>query len=76
MFPEMLVATGQRAIGMEAAQLIAITEWALAKWRYPCVQIQSPGILSQETSLIASALQLSIFSEVAVREGMRSLRYL
>jgi hypothetical protein len=75
-FPEMLAATGNRAIGMEAAQLIALTDWARARWRAPSVRLESTGIRSQLASLIGSALEPRLLSEVAVQGGMRSLSYL
>jgi hypothetical protein len=75
LFPEMLAATGNRAIGMEAAQLLALTDWALARWRAPSVRLEGTGIRSQVAALIASALECHLFSEVTIQEGMRSLRY-
>ncbi len=76
LFPEMLAATGQRPIGMEAAQLIALTDWARAKWPTPRVRLEGTGMRSQVVSLIAAALEPHLFSEVATRKGMHSLSYL
>jgi len=76
LFPEMLAATGSRPIGMEAAQLIALTGWSRARWRAPSVRLESSGMRSQVVSLIASALEPRLFSEVAVQGGMRSLSFL
>jgi hypothetical protein len=76
LFPEMLAATGSRAIGMEAAQLIALTDWARSRWSAPSVRLESTGIRSQVVSLITSALEPRLFSEIAVRGGMRSLSHL
>ena len=75
-FPEMLAATGRRPIGMEAAQLIGITDWARKRWRAPKVSLESTGIRSQVESLIAAAIEPHMFSGIVVRKGMRSLSYL
>jgi dienelactone hydrolase len=76
LYSEMLAATGNRPIGMEAAQLIALTEWARTRWHAPSVRLESTGIRSQMASLIASALAPRLFREVEIHEGMRSLGYL
>jgi len=76
LFPEMLGATGKRAVGMEAEQLIALTDWARSRWGAPSVRLESTGIRSQVVSLITSALEPRLFSEVAVQGGMRSLSHL
>jgi len=76
LFPEMLAATGRRPIGMETAQLIALTNWARAKWHAPSVRLESTGIRSQVASLLASALEPRLFGEVAAQGGVRSLTYL
>ena len=41
LYAEMLAATGNRPIGMEAAQLIALANWARTTWSAPSVRIQS-----------------------------------
>lgn len=75
-YAELLAATGERPIGMQAAQLIALTRWAAERWHAPRVRLESTGLRSQVVSLIVSALEPRLFSEVAVQGGMRSLRYL
>jgi hypothetical protein len=76
LFPEMLAATGKRTIGMEAAQLIALTHWASATWHAPSVRLESTGIRSQVASLLSSALEPNLFGVVQAQGGMRSLSYL
>ncbi|MGD1102746.1 MAG: acetylxylan esterase [Terriglobia bacterium] len=76
LFPEMLAGVGNRALGMEAAQLIGIASWARARWNAPSVRVESTGIRSQAEALVAAALSPHQFSEVAVQGGMHSLRYL
>ncbi len=76
LFPEMLAATGRRPVGMETAQLIALTHWARERWRAPSVRLESTGIRSQVAAFFASALEPRLYGEVAVQGGMRSLAYL
>jgi hypothetical protein len=76
LFPEMLNATGNRPLGLEAAQLIALGHWGRETLHAPSVRIESTGIRSQVEALVASALAPHLFSETAVEGGMHSLRYL
>ena len=39
------------------------------------LRLETSGIRSQLTALVAAALEPTLFSEVVVREGMRSLQY-
>jgi dienelactone hydrolase len=75
LFPEMLAAAGNRPLGMEAAQLIAVGDWAPALFKAPSVRVESNGIRSQLEALVASALSPHEFSQVAVQGGMHSLQY-
>ncbi len=76
MFVEMLAATGERPLGMEAAQLIGITRWAQAEFAPPQIRLEGTGIRSQMISLTASVLEPGIFSQVELHGGMHSLSYL
>jgi dienelactone hydrolase len=76
LFPEMLAAAGNRSLGLEAAQLLALSNWGRDRWHAPAVRIESTGIRSQVEALVASALSPHQFSEVAVQGGMHSLKYL
>ena len=71
-FTQMLAALGDRPLGLEAAQLIGLVSWMGAKK----VRLETSGIRSQVTALVAAALEPELFSEIVVREGMPSLRYL
>ncbi len=75
-FTEMLAATGERPLGLEAAQLIGIARWAQDKWNSRTIRVESTGIRSQVVSLVAAALEPHLFSEVVTYGGMRSLSYL
>jgi hypothetical protein len=74
-FPEMLAAAGNRSLGLEAAQLIALSNWGRDRWHTPLVRIESTGIRSQLEALTASALAPHLFSEASVQGGMHSLSY-
>ncbi|MGH9400671.1 MAG: hypothetical protein ACRD2P_01020, partial [Terriglobia bacterium] len=73
---EMLAATGERPLGMEAAQLIAIVRWARQKYSPIRIRLESDGIRSQMVSLAASALEPRLFSQIEIHHGMSSLSYL
>jgi dienelactone hydrolase len=75
-FANMLNALGERPLGLEAAQLIALAQWAKEKWHAPQVRLESTGMRGQVASLIASALMPDLFTAVEIHSGMRSLRYL
>jgi hypothetical protein len=72
----MLYTIGDRPLGVEAAHLIAIANWLKQRAAVPAVRLETSGIRNQVVALVASALDPSLFSEVVVREGMPSLRYL
>ena len=76
LFAEMLAATGERPLGMEAAQLIGLARWAQGEWVPPQIRLEGTGIRSQVISLTASALDPTFFSHVELHGGMRSLSYL
>jgi len=75
-FTSMLNSVGERPLGMEAAQLIALARWAKEYWHAPRLRVESTGLRSQMVSLIASALVPDLFSSVEIHGGMHSLRYL
>jgi hypothetical protein len=72
----MITSVGERPLGLEAAQLIALAGWAKEYWNAPRVRLESTGMRSQVVALIASALMPDLFSTVEIHGGMRSLRYL
>ncbi|MEO6829795.1 MAG: hypothetical protein ABI164_08275, partial [Acidobacteriaceae bacterium] len=76
LFTEMLAATGERPLGMEAAQLIGIARWAQANLGAPATRLESTGIRTQVVSLVAAALDSHLFSGVTSHGGMHSLGYL
>ncbi len=75
-FTEGLAATGKRPVGIEAAQLASVARWAVEQWRPRQIRLETAGIRSQVAGLVAAALEPRLFSEMAARAGMESLRYL
>ncbi|HXW14371.1 MAG TPA: hypothetical protein VEN79_07660 [Terriglobia bacterium] len=73
---EMLAATGERPLGMEVAQLISVARWAKEEWAPSQVRLEGTGIRCQVISLVASALEPRLFSQVELHAGMHSLSYL
>jgi dienelactone hydrolase len=69
---QMIATAGERALGLEAAQLIALAHW-FARGK---VRLEANGMRSQVTALVAAALQPQLFSEVTVSNGMSSMRHL
>lgn len=74
-FGQMLYTTGDRPLGIEAAHLIELASW-LKRHGASKVRLESSGMRNQVVALVASALEPSLFSEVVVRHGIPSLRYL
>jgi len=73
---QLIYGAGERPIGVEAAQLIEIARWMLQGSHGAKVRLESSGIRTQVVSLLASAVEPAMFSEVVIRRGMPSLTYL
>ena len=67
---------GDRALGIEVAQLLSISRWYAGRSAARKVRLEARGIRSQVAALTAAALEPGLFSEVLVHEGMKSLGYL
>jgi dienelactone hydrolase len=75
LFEQMINTTGSRPLGIETAHLIELAQW-LKRQGAPSVRLETNGRRTQVVALIAAALEPSLFSEVEIRGGMTSLRYL
>ena len=75
-FQQILHGTGDRSIGMEAAQLIEIAQWMKGRSNVAQARVESSGIRNQVATVIASALEPGLFSEIVIHEGMSSFSYL
>jgi dienelactone hydrolase len=76
LFSEMLAAAGDRPLGLEAAQLVGIAQWARHQFQPAHIRVESTGPRSQVQALVAAALEPPLFSVVAAHRGMKSLSYL
>lgn len=69
-----LIATmGERPLGLQVAQLIALAEWIGAG---EPVRVEATGMRAQVITLAAAAIQPARFRQVVVRQGIASLRHL
>src|ERR1035437_7327867 len=73
---QMLDGVGERPLGMETAQLIAVARWAQSQWNAPQIRLESTGMRSQVESLVAAAIDPGLFHALVTRGGMHSLDYL
>ena len=71
----MINTTGGRPLGIETSHLIELAKW-LKRSGAPKVRLETTGRRTQVVGLIAAALEPALFSEVVVKKGMPSLRYL
>jgi len=78
LYSELLSVVGDRPLGIETAQLIGATKWLLEYKSKGSQQafLESNGIRSQVVALMAAAMDPSLYSEVVIHNGMKSLNYL
>lgn len=75
-FAYMMNAVGAPPLGLEAAQLIGITQWARQHWHPSGLTLESSGYRMQVVSLVAGALEPKLFEKIGIHQGMRSLSYI
>ncbi len=75
-FTQLLATTGDRPLGLEAAQLIALVAQARVMTGAQSFRLETNGFRSQVIALVATALKPGLFREVVLHEGHASLRYL
>jgi len=74
---ELLVdSSGDRSLGLEVAQLLAVANWIGSTHGHSRIQVETDGIRNQVIALIAAAIEPGVFSEVVNQNGMKSLAYL
>jgi dienelactone hydrolase len=74
---EMLISTtGERPLGLEAAQLIAAAQWFRQISGNQAVRVEATGFRSQVLALTAAAIEPSLFSDIVTHHGIDSLGYL
>jgi dienelactone hydrolase len=67
---------GKRALGMQVAQLHAITRWLRTSTGGGKVRIETSGPRSQVIALVGAALEPELYGTLSIREGIQSLGYL
>jgi hypothetical protein len=75
-YAQILHGTGDRALGIVAAQLTTIAQWIKTRAAVADVRLECNGVRSQTAGLIAAALNPALFSDIAVHQGASSLSYL
>lgn len=71
-YAQMLATMGDRALGLQAAQLLAVARWVGAGK----VRLEATGMRHQVIALVSSALEPALFSDIVIRKGISSLRRL
>lgn len=68
-----LYGLGERPLGLAAAQLVEVGRWLAARAGGAPPRLETTGARGQLVALVAAALEPRAFSELVVRDGMRSL---
>ena len=74
-FAQLVDGVGERPLGLQAAQLIRVAHWARDRAGVAKVRLEATGIRSQVAALVAAAIEPDLFSQIVVRNGMRSFSY-
>ncbi|HEV2133286.1 MAG TPA: hypothetical protein VGR47_03405 [Terracidiphilus sp.] len=74
-FAYMMNAVGAPPLGLEAAQLIGITQWAQQHWHPSKTTLESSGYRMQVVSLVAGALEPHLYGSITIHKGIHSLSY-
>lgn len=75
-YAQILDSQGDRALGMQSAQLIEIAQWLRKRSGTRKLRLESRGIRTQAIAVVAAALQPELFSELLAHEAMPSLDFL
>ena len=75
-FVNVIATTGGRALGIQAAQLIAAGRWMQKLSGQRNVRVEASGMRTQVIALTAAVLGSGVFSQILVRNGVPSLRHL
>ena len=64
---------GERPVGLQAAELLAVVRWLKERSAPGSLRLETTGPRSQLAALVAAALEPQLFTEVVVRDGLKSL---
>ncbi|PYT23057.1 MAG: hypothetical protein DMG57_33380 [Acidobacteria bacterium] len=71
-YTQLLATIGNRPLGIQAAQLVAIAHWLRDRAGARQVRLESAGPRNQIAALTAAAIEPALFSDVQIRDGMES----
>ena len=74
-YTEILHGTGDRPVGLRAAQLIEVSHWARQRSGVNALRLEVTGMRSQVAGLIAAALEPDLFAKIVVHEGISGLGF-
>ncbi|HEV2493784.1 MAG TPA: prolyl oligopeptidase family serine peptidase [Terriglobia bacterium] len=75
MYAQILDGLGDRPLGLEAGQLIAIAQWMRRHQTVANLRLEATGMRSQVVATVAAALEPTLFSAAVIHEGIRSLSF-
>jgi len=75
-YAQVFDALGDRALGIEVAEVVELAKWLCARSGHQTIRIESRGIRTQTVALLAVALEPALFSDFVARQGMTSFGYL
>ncbi len=74
---ETLVASsGDRPLGLEAAQLIGVANWLRGSHSHQKIEVETEGIRSGVIAAVAAAMEPELFSSITSSHALKSLSYL
>jgi len=76
LYAQVFDTVGDRALGVEAAEVVELAKWLRARSNHQTIRVESHGIRSQTVALMAVALEPALFSEFVATKGMTSFGYL
>src|SRR5882724_3052339 len=69
-YAALLATSGERPLGLEAAQLIGVAKWVQRRPAAPAgLRLETTGIRSQSIGLAAAVLEPALFAQVSVHDG-------
>ena len=75
-WPLLIASSGERPLGLEAAQLAGVAKWLRDNNTDRPVQLETDGIRTSVIATVAAAVAPGTFSTITSRHAMKSLSYL
>jgi hypothetical protein len=72
-FGQLFASVGDRPVGIEAAQLLAVAQWLRKEHPGAPITLDCTGVRSEIIASVAAAIAPGLFSELLIRNGIRSL---